>query len=100
MEQQKDDKYNKNALPDTPNHYHKDSQCIQHNKTKGDTYSRPSNANKNLFNKKYKESQEDGKVRHTENSTSILITIILAVFMVINPANRPDSHTQTNTGTT
>ena len=30
-----------------------------HDKTQGDTYSRPSNANKKLFNKKHKKSQED-----------------------------------------
>ena len=69
------------------NHYLKKPLCKLHFKTQADTYSQPDNANKKLFNKRDKESQEDGKLRLIENNTSILITIPLTVFMVISRVN-------------
>ena len=77
------------------NHYHKKPPCKLHFKTQADTYSQPDNANKKLFNKRYKKNLKDGKLRLNVNNTSIIITITLTVSMGISPANRSDSHEKT-----
>ena len=55
-------------------------------------YQQKANLTKNI-----KKTKKIKKMRHTEDSTNIRITIILAALMVINPSNRSYSHRQTNT---